>query len=191
MSENIHDVNKIYTEHFEEKQNRRFFPALQRLVEEHPPLIEQMEKLSAKADDVLSSNEENWEAGLRELVDMLRSFKVELTEHSEREESGLFPMMDRYIGGGEGSPLAIMELEHNQAKDLLDEFEDRYEAFFGTGASKGVQFNADRVGRLTIVLKQAIDVLMQHFFKEENAIFPMAEQMLTDEEKEELLKMWD
>lgn len=39
---------------------------------------------------------------------------------------------------------------------------------------------------LSKLVNEAYEILIQHFYKEKNVLFPMAERMLSEEEKEEL-----
>ena len=41
---------------------------------------------------------------------------------------------------------------------------------------------------LTQLVKSAYHILTEHFSKEENVLFPMAERMLSDDEKKELYR---
>ncbi|WP_416384100.1 hemerythrin domain-containing protein, partial [Parvimonas sp. M13] len=60
-----------------------------------------------------------------------------------------------------------MEYEHEQAKRFLNRFlEDGFPDY----------------------LQSAVEVLLQHFQKEEQVLFPMAQKLLNEEEKQELLE---
>ncbi|MEB3025902.1 hemerythrin domain-containing protein, partial [Parvimonas sp. M13] len=66
-----------------------------------------------------------------------------------------------------GGPIAVMEYEHEQAKRFLNRFlEDGFPDY----------------------LQSAVEVLLQHFQKEEQVLFPMAQKLLNEEEKQELLE---
>ena len=103
-------------------------------------------------------------------------FKAELDPHSEREESVLFPMLGEYIGTTTG-PIAVMEYEHEQAKSFIKTFLEEVE-------SESV--SPEKVKDLAGLVKNAHNILSEHFTKEENVLFMMAERMLSVEEKEEL-----
>jgi regulator of cell morphogenesis and NO signaling len=110
------------------------------------------------------------------LISSVAIFKSELDTHSEREEEVLFPMMGEYIGTSSG-PIAVMEYEHEQAKALIGDFLRK--------ANNG-QFSIEEMKNAAELIKNAHDILSDHFTKEENVLFPMAERMLSDEEKAEL-----
>ncbi|UUZ85028.1 hemerythrin domain-containing protein [Paenibacillus sp. P26] len=117
---------------------------------------------------------------LAELIDNVGAFVPELESHSEREEGDLFPLMSRYIGRETG-PIAVMEYEHDQAKIRLQMFQD---------LARQAEDNAaeDRAKELAAYALQAHAILTEHFMKEENVLFPMAERILTPADKEQLAR---
>jgi regulator of cell morphogenesis and NO signaling len=147
---------------------------LSQLKGEHAPLIEMLDGLYKLTKQIAIEEElEKLFAGLKSDV---ATFIAKLDPHSEREEGVLFPMLGVYIGTASG-PIAAMEYEHEQAKTLINEFLMKAE---------NIQLTSEEMRNLSELVKNAYDVLIQHFSKEEKVLFPMAERMLTDEEKEEL-----
>lgn len=154
---------------------------LERLKGEHPLLREQMEELAEAARKV-SDNSENyrWREALYSLEEKVRSFTAVLDPHSRREEEVLFSLMAKYIGR-EAGPIAVMEYEHEQAKARLSGFLSEMEKLDGS-------FGEDTARKLAGEVVLAVQILTEHFLKEENVLFPMAERFLSDAEKEELLE---
>lgn len=154
---------------------------LERLKGEHPPLWKQMEELAESARRIGNDADtgDRTEA-LRALEERVGSFVEELELHSKREEEVLFPLMARYIGRETG-PIAVMEYEHEQAKARLAEFLSGMEKLEGS-------VEADAARRIAGEVEAAVQILSDHFLKEENVLFPMAERILSDAEKEELLE---
>ena len=149
---------------------------LQQLKNEHPPLLEMLANLL----DISVKIEEGEQMGenflkLRELV---IEFLAELEPHSEREEGVLFEMMAAYIGREMG-PIAVMEYEHDQAKRFIGTF--LHNTKDGTTG-----FTNDKMIENAQMIKNANYTLVSHFAKEESILFPMAENMFSEEEKEEL-----
>lgn len=145
---------------------------LYQLKSEHPPLLAQLEGLFNLTKQIeANSVEENF----FELINKVKEFKAALDPHSEREEGVLFPMMGVYIGTTSG-PIAVMEYEHDQAKAKIHEFLEK------AASSKA----EDEKKNLAALIKSAYFILTEHFAKEENVLFPMAERMLSDDEKEKL-----
>lgn len=154
---------------------------LQTLKNEHGPLTAQMEKLY-QSSSVIGNNStiDNWGEQVALLQAAVIAFVQHLEPHSEREEGVLFPMMAAYIGREMG-PIAVMEYEHDQAKSHLGTFLEKT-------ANLKTEVKAQEAKELADLVTQAYFILKEHFSKEENVLFPMAEQMLSDEEKEELKK---
>jgi regulator of cell morphogenesis and NO signaling len=149
---------------------------LKQLKSEHPSLLKQLEgmyDLTQKIDQEIDI-----ETNFATLIAIVKEFKASLDPHSEREEGVLFPMMGVYIGTTSG-PIAVMEYEHDQAKANISEFLTKVESGL---ASKEEKKQAAQL------IQNAYFILTEHFSKEENVLFPMAERMLTDEEKDELFQ---
>ncbi|PLS06580.1 hemerythrin [Neobacillus cucumis] len=147
-----------------------------RLKSEHPALRAQMEDLYSLTQKI--DQEINLVENFNELIIKVKEFKNDLDPHSEREEGVLFPMMGVYIGTTSG-PIAVMEYEHDQAKANISAFLNQAEAG---------EFTTDEKKKLAELIQNAYFILTDHFLKEENVLFPMAERMLSDEEKAELLR---
>lgn len=149
-------------------------PGLSQLKGEHTPLIKMLDRIVSLTEQIAKESE--IEQSFAELKIDVTTFISELDPHSVREEGVLFPMLGAYIGTTSG-PIAAMEYEHEQAKSLISDFRAKAEIS---------QLSTEEMKNLSEIVKNAYDVLIQHFSKEENVLFPMAERMLTDEEKDEL-----
>jgi regulator of cell morphogenesis and NO signaling len=150
---------------------------LAQLKSEHPPLLEKLESLYKLTQNIdLETNNEEY---FLQLITEVKEFITELEPHSEREEGVLFQMMEKYIGRTSG-PIAVMEYEHDQAKTLISTFLDR--------TSTGEALSVENKKKYASLIRNAYFTLTEHFSKEENVLFPMAERMLTDEEKVILFK---
>jgi hemerythrin-like domain-containing protein len=147
---------------------------LKQLKGEHPPLLTQLENLFQLTQ--LIDQEMDTEKNFNELIMKVEYLKAELDPHSEREEGVLFPMMAVYIGTTSG-PIAVMEYEHDQAKSQIKAFLDK---------SVNGELTVEEMKQSAELIKNAYFILSDHFVKEENVLFPMAERMLSNEEKEEL-----
>ncbi|MFC0558459.1 hemerythrin domain-containing protein [Halalkalibacter alkalisediminis] len=151
-------------------------PPLQRLKSEHVPLRAQMKNLY----ELSVSIEKEKEMGrMKDKLWQLRNGVIEfvtlLDPHSEKEEGVLFPMVANYIGKDVG-PIYVMEYEHDQAKGNLRKFLEE-------------TIHVEKCLNSIVILEmaefynQAYHVLQGHFLKEEEILFPMAEKLLTSEEK--------
>lgn len=148
---------------------------LLKLVNEHPPLRDQLENLSSLCNKV--EVEEEKEASFEQLIREVIDFSTRLEYHSAREEDYLFRMMEVYIGK-DGGPIAVMEYEHEQAKGFISEF-------LKNTKDHSQLTPAEMMNNATLI-KNAYYTLLDHFAKEEQVLYPMAERMFSQEEKDTL-----
>ena len=146
------------------------------LVGEHVPLREKINGLLLVTQQM--NNDENMAEKSVELKNKVVVFKGELDPHSEREEEILFPMLGAYIGT-ESGPVAMMEYEHAQAKALIGSFLENVE---------GKVLSNEAIKANSQLIVNAANLLKDHFSKEEFVLYPMAERMLSDDEKGKLLE---
>ena len=152
--------------------------ALQQLKNEHPPLLNRLDELLKICVKV--ENGDNAREHFAKLRPAVIEFFAELEPHSEREEGVLFEMMAAYIGR-ESGPIAVMEYEHDRAKSLIGTFLEN--------TKNGLDsYTDEKMKEDAALVKEANYTLVDHFSKEENVLFPMAERMLEEEEKQELLE---
>ncbi|TYP76475.1 hemerythrin domain-containing protein [Paenibacillus methanolicus] len=162
-------------------------PALQtplrQLYDEHAPLRQEMDAIFELAHGIEDAPLRQATARLAELAERVERFDANLHRHSSKEEDLLFPMMARYIGRDSG-PIAVMEYEHDQAKQCLRLFKERRE----DGSQLTDPSTIAEMGRLA---SDAVVILMDHFCKEEHALFPMANTMLSRQELDWLEKEFE
>ncbi len=143
---------------------------LNKLVSEHIPLRNSLENLNSLCKKV----EEEQQASFEQLVQEVKAFATNLDYHSEREEDILFRMMEVYLGKN-GGPIAVMEYEHEQAHGYINEFLKNVES--------RTKFPIDEKIENATLIENAYHTLINHFTKEEQVLYPMAERMFTNEEK--------
>jgi len=91
--------------------------------------------------------------------------------HAQLEEELLFTVLEPHTG--QGGPVAVMRMEHEEIESTLD-------AIPGTPDLDAARNR----------LLHAIQVARQHFAKEEQVLFPMADQFLNLEELQQLGDRW-
>lgn len=143
---------------------------LNKLVSEHIPLRNSLENLNSLCKKV----EEEQQASFEQLVQEVKAFATNLDYHSEREEDILFRMMEVYLEKN-GGPIVVMEYEHEQAHGYINEFLKNVES--------RTKFPIDEKIENAILIENAYHTLINHFAKEEQVLYPMAERMFTNEEK--------
>ena len=93
-----------------------------------------------------------------------QSFDAGMRRHFAMEEEVLFPAFDARSGMGGGGPTAMMRMEHQQMRGLLDQIGEAMEA--------GNAQEAMDIGDTLLMMTQ------QHNVKEEGMLYPMAENIL-------------
>ncbi|MBI2082180.1 MAG: hemerythrin domain-containing protein [Deltaproteobacteria bacterium] len=100
-------------------------------------------------------------------------FKFGLQRHIIWEEDILFPFFEQKTGMRDGSPTAVMRMEHREIRDAL-------ESIHAKVAKKDP--NSDESE------ERLVTVLTQHNVKEEEILYPAIDRLLTDQEKETVFK---
>jgi len=112
---------------------------------------------------------------LNGLVEFFRLFADAC--HHGKEEELLFPMLERRGMQRVGGPTGVMMHEHEVGRALVRQMAESVDACnWGEDSQKGFSAAA----------RQYIDLLRQHIFKEDNILFVMAENILSEEEQEKL-----
>ncbi len=159
---------------------------IEHLLQEHCDIMAQVADLRR----VVAALEARGEAALPEALPVLgrigRMMETQLAQHARKEDEALFPALEALLGA-ESGPTSAMRLEHReihsqgellrQTLSELNEVEHpRIEAagaklreLTATGSeAKALRANAEEIIRL----------LDAHFDKEEQILFPLAENLL-------------
>lgn len=99
-----------------------------------------------------------WEAA----ASAFDTFRRDMAHHFRMEEEALFPALT--AAGGPAGPVQVMRMEHAQMNDLLEQM----------GAALAGR-DANEYGGLSETL---LVVMQQHNHKEENILYPIADQVL-------------
>ena len=95
-----------------------------------------------------------------------QKFNTGMRRHLAMEEEVLFPAFESAAKMAGGGPTAVMRMEHQQMRGLLDQIESAMES--------GDTEQALDIGDTLLMLIQ------QHNIKEEGMLYPMAENVLAD-----------
>ncbi|MEQ6389681.1 hemerythrin domain-containing protein [Bacillaceae bacterium S4-13-58] len=165
-----------------EASNLVLCKALQQLKNEHVELRTDMDRFYDLAEEI------EYESGpivvqlFATLYDQVLAFTERLKKHSHKEDNGLFPLMKLHLEDNDRT-IEEMEEEHEKAEGHLNSF--LTEAMEG-----GLDLKEDDIQTMTVYVQQAYATLTQHFAKEEKVLFPLAENILSSQEKEELMTLW-
>lgn len=111
---------------------------------------------------------------------MIIDFIEPLKNHTDKEETYLFPMLAKYVGNDQGPVLAVEE-EHEEIDAYIGHFLHHTRGDLS-------QFTLQMMEDVVKDAGEAFEVITVHFIKEANIVFPMAESILRQEEQEELFK---
>lgn len=149
---------------------------IEKLREEHVYLKEKLMECYGMAKVIgMDEGVTNWSASLDNLKKKIAAFMEQMDSHSLWEDEVLFPMVAEYTGKDMG-PVAVMEYEHELAKQNVNRF-------FEAAEKLQVPVSCEEAREAASFLLQAYVILSDHFRKEEEVLFPIAEQMLTDFEQ--------
>ena len=151
---------------------------LQQLMDEHVSLRAEMDLIYEITEDIESDSGPSVVQLFTKLSEQVSAFNEKLKEHSKREEEGLFPLITSHLGANDRT-IDEMEAEHEKAEQHLQDFLLEAERV-------GITIDEDAAGWVTVYAVQALATLTQHFAKEEKILFPLAENILSVHEKEEL-----
>ncbi|TCJ01392.1 hemerythrin domain-containing protein [Cytobacillus praedii] len=151
---------------------------LQQLKDEHVLLREEMNHFYEITEEI------EFESGpvviqeFARLYERIQDFNSKLKAHSKKEDDWLFPMMASRLGEKDKT-IEVMEFEHEKAEQHLREFLTEAE-------QAGSTIDEDEAQAIAVYAVQAYATLIQHFDREEKVLFPLAEEILSAAEKEEL-----
>ncbi len=89
--------------------------------------------------------------------------------HHQKEEQHLFPLLEQRGLPRHGGPLSVMLMEHEQNRKLLAEFRPY---------SKG---DRSELAELRQIFQSYSELMKQHFWKENDTLYPMGQQRLLDQ----------
>lgn len=115
---------------------------------------------------------------LAELVNFLSAFANRY--HHGKEETYLFPALERHGIAREGGPLGAMEAEHETERKLTSEMVRAIESYRNIDAAAASRF--------IDAARKYIDHLLVHIEHEDNVLFRLADAVLDDSEKSALFE---
>ena len=94
--------------------------------------------------------------------------------HNHKEEDHLFPLAEQLGVPREGGPLAIMIMEHRRSEEAL--------AALRTFAGEYIGGRNDALPGLQKAFAEYSSILKEHFWKENDILFPMARRIFEDKD---------
>jgi len=148
------------------------------LLEEHKAMLQIGERLSVIANKVEGASDKSYVAEELHNLEHISADFMDSEKHYLREENVLFPTLEKH---GITEPPAIMWMEHNEIREKKKQLNKLLEETNGLG------FQDFKV-QLAETAKSLNSLLQNHFYKENNILFPSALQVITNEEWKESRK---
>jgi hemerythrin-like domain-containing protein len=154
--------------------------AIDLLMDEHDVIMQVLGALECMAEQAEAGAGVDAGHG-RMAVEVFRHF-VDGCHHS-KEEQQLFPALIPHGLTADQGPVAVMLHEHQQGRQQVRELEMALSAVEGSEKQAAARF--------ALAARSYIRLLRDHIAKENQVLFPLAAQMLSEEEGAELLAAFD
>ena len=100
--------------------------------------------------------------------------------HNKKEENHLFPLIERRGIPRSGGPLGVMLQEHEESRALLAALAPIARAYAGGDRSV--------LGDLTAAFERYATLVKNHYWKENDILYPMARRVMTPEDAREVVE---
>ncbi len=114
----------------------------------------------------------------RRLVKAIEFIQDEVTDHNQREEDALFPVLERYVEG----PTELMRGEH---RILKKEFSRLQKAFKSLEKDHENHKAAENVAEIS---RGIVRIMVNHIHKENHILFPLVQKFLTKDALREIAR---
>jgi len=184
--EEIQRLCQVHLAAFEEQLGKQSVEAhpgspLRILVEEHKALLLLLEALNSRTDAVRRAGDADRAIGDIEELSRIVKEIADAERHYLREENVLFPILQKH---GIKEPPAIMWIEHNQLREMKGQLIKLIEGY------KNYDF-LEFKGLLGEAVESLSNALSSHIFKENNILYPAAQNAVTDREWGEARREFD
>ena len=147
--------------------------ATKNLEEDHVHILKLTEVM-----EMVSSMENPVPDHVERIIGLIRNFADGL--HHAKEENLLFPLMIKKGFSAQNGPVAVMLADHSQGREYVKTMTEGV-SMLREGNPQGIQLiRSGMVGY--------IELLRNHIAKENNVLFRMADQVISDEEDKVLME---
>jgi len=150
------------------------------LKHEHEIILHALKGVEKIAEKIRETNNVDFEL-IQKIIDFSKNFTDGC--HHSKEEKKLFPKLVQKGFGLEYGPIAVMLSEHDEGRKFITRISADLELFKNGDVSI--------TSRLADTLEEYIELLTNHIEKENNVLFEMALEVLTNEEQQELSMAFD
>ncbi len=149
------------------------------LEQEHQTIQKVVATMSVVADRLDTGH--NVEAAiLRDISTFLHEFSEEC--HHAKEERFLFPLLEARGVPASGCPIAVLHHDHEKGHALLAQLDDATQAFLVSRAGKDA---------LVTTLRSLVSLYVDHIWKEDYLLLPMADKVLSESDHATLCEQFD
>jgi len=143
--------------------------------------VERVLKVLRRGADRLDAGEQVSPDVFEDSLDFLRNFADRC--HHGKEETALFPALEKAGVPVEHGPIGVMLAEHEEGRGYIRAMADALEGYRrgDPGARRALAENA----------RAYADLLAQHIQKEDNVLFHMADRALPQAEQDRLIAQFD
>lgn len=145
------------------------------LKEDHQVILRMCRVLTAVANRLEDGGSVSPEA-TNNIVDFIRNFADRC--HHGKEEELLYPRAGDRGVPIEGGPIAVMLIEHDQGRDCTRGMADAAEQYAAGDDEARLAFAGNA--------RSYAELLVPHIDKEDNILYPMCDEVLTDEDQQDL-----
>jgi hemerythrin-like domain-containing protein len=131
--------------------------------------------------EVITQKEEPDIQHLEQIVEMIKSYADGF--HHAKEENLFFPLLATKGFSKEQGPIAVMLHEHVQGRIFVKGMSENIEKY-----KKG---DKNALGIIYTNMRGYIALLRNHILKENNVLFKMADNILTEDDHQNLLKQFE
>ncbi|MCX7677588.1 MAG: DUF438 domain-containing protein [Spirochaetes bacterium] len=172
-AEEVHRLCQLHIELFKESidAGRVSVPQehpLHILYSEHEKLLDFAQQLA----EIFATLTNKFDSALFEKIENLIEFVKESSVHYAREENVLFPILEKY---GVTQPPKIMWMEHDAIRAIEKELYTAANALKKNVTSEFLQALRSQSIKLS-------DTLADHFYKENNILFPTSHKLFSDDD---------
>lgn len=167
---------------------------IDQLLAEHRDIMSEIESLRRAIVDLRDRGDAAVPTALPALRSVGRMMATRLLLHARKEDEVLFPALEQALGTSD-APTAVMRQEHRAIheharlfRETLRELNEVEHPAIVAGGEV-LRTLAERGGNAAALARdgeEIVSLLDLHFGKEENILFPMAREMLSDDEMSEL-----
>jgi len=141
------------------------------LEQEHKTIQKVVATMSMVADRLAGGHKVDASI-LRDISTFLHDFSENC--HHAKEERFLFPLLEARGVPASGCPIAVLHHEHQKGAALLTQLDDATEIFDTSGAAKDT---------LVLTLRTLVSLYVDHIWKEEYLLLPMANKVLSEDDQ--------